>query len=123
MVSRFLRFVETAYLILRIDSESIALQSQGDGSFTQLDTLQNIWMITALADECMFHATLYAASAYLDLLRGQSGNVITLYHQTETLRLLNGQLAAPNLQVTDALIAATMVLTQTEVGDTLLNYY
>ncbi|KAG5209865.1 Zn(2)-C6 fungal-type domain-containing protein [Trichophyton interdigitale] len=100
--------------LLRFYSESIALQSQGDGSFTQLDTLQNIWMITALADECMFHATLYAASAYLDLLRGQSGNVITLYHQTETLRLLNGQLAAPNLQVTDALIAVTMVLTQTE---------
>ncbi|EGE03902.1 hypothetical protein TEQG_02935 [Trichophyton equinum CBS 127.97] len=37
--------------LLRFYSESIALQSQGDGSFTQLDTLQNIWMITALADE------------------------------------------------------------------------
>lgn len=117
MVSRFLCFLETIYLILRIDSESIALQSQGDGSFTQLDTLRNIWITTSLTDECMFHATLYAASAYLDLLRGQSGNVITLYHQTETLRLLSSQLAASNIQVTDALIAVTMALSQTEVGD------
>ncbi|EFE34133.1 uncharacterized protein ARB_07084 [Trichophyton benhamiae CBS 112371] len=100
--------------LLRFYNESIALQSQGDGSFTQLDTLRNIWMTTSLTDECMFHATLYAASAYLDLLRGQSGNVITLYHQTETLRLLSSQLAVPNLQVTDALIAVTMALSQTE---------
>ncbi|OAL69458.1 hypothetical protein A7D00_6577 [Trichophyton violaceum] len=100
--------------LLRFYSESIALQSQGDGSFTQLDTLRNIWITTSLTDECMFHATLYAASAYLDLLRGQSGNVITLYHQTETLRLLSSQLAASNIQVTDALIAVTMALSQTE---------
>ncbi|KAK2871951.1 hypothetical protein FQN49_002678 [Arthroderma sp. PD_2] len=100
--------------LLRFYSESIALQSQRSGSFTQLDRLRNIWMTTALADACMFHATLYAASAYLDLLRGGSGNVITLYHQTETLRLLTGRLASSNLEVTDALIAVTMTLAQTE---------
>ncbi|EFR00769.1 hypothetical protein MGYG_03772 [Nannizzia gypsea CBS 118893] len=97
--------------LLRFYSESIAIQPRRD---TQLSSLQNIWMTTALMDECMFHATLYAASAYLDLLRGQSGNVITLYHQTETLRLLSSQLAAANMQVTDALIAVTMTLAQTE---------
>lgn len=74
-------------------------------------------MTTALADACMFHATLFAASAYLDLLRGESSNIITLYHQTETLRLLTSQLSASNMEVTDALIAVTMTLAQTEVFD------
>ncbi|EEQ34024.1 conserved hypothetical protein [Microsporum canis CBS 113480] len=97
--------------LLRFYSESIALQSQKNDSFGRL---RNIWMTTALADACMFHATLFAASAYLDLLRGESSNIITLYHQTETLRLLTSQLSASNMEVTDALIAVTMTLAQTE---------
>ncbi|KAM5474107.1 hypothetical protein MferCBS49748_000524 [Microsporum ferrugineum] len=100
--------------LLRFYSESITLQSQKNDSFGQFGRLRNIWMTTALADACMFHATLFAASAYLDLLRGESSNVITLYHQTETLRLLTSQLSASNMEVTDALIAVTMTLAQTE---------
>lgn len=46
-----------------------------------------------MSDPCLFHATLFGASASIDMLQGQQITTRTLYHQTWAIRLLNERLA------------------------------
>ncbi|KAL4789311.1 hypothetical protein BDV19DRAFT_374326 [Aspergillus venezuelensis] len=61
--------------------------------------LRSSWIRHAMADPCLFHATLYAASAQLDTLRDMTAagsaapNPVTLYHQTETIAAVNRRIA------------------------------
>jgi hypothetical protein len=66
---------------MAVDSKSIAYQ------------MQTIYVRESLSDPCMFHATMYAASAHLDAARNDRDNPITLYHQTETLHLVRKRIA------------------------------
>ncbi|KAL1963406.1 hypothetical protein VTN77DRAFT_8422 [Rasamsonia byssochlamydoides] len=73
--------------------------------------LQTVWMRNAFADACLFHTTLYAASAHLDALCGRTNNPVTLSHQTAVIQLVNRRLASedgPDLD--DATIAAIVPL-------------
>jgi hypothetical protein len=66
---------------MAVDSKTIAYQ------------MQTIYVRESLSDPCMFHATMYAASAHLDAARNDRDNPITLYHQTETLHLVRKRIA------------------------------
>jgi hypothetical protein len=66
---------------MAVDSKSIAYQ------------MQTIYVRQSLSDPCMFHATLYAASAHLDAARTDRDNPITIYHQTETLHFVRKRIA------------------------------
>jgi hypothetical protein len=66
---------------MAVDPKSIAYQ------------MQTIYLRQSLSDPCMFHATMYAASAHLDAARNDRDNPITLYHQTETLHLVRKRIA------------------------------
>ncbi|KAL2810097.1 hypothetical protein BJX63DRAFT_434619 [Aspergillus granulosus] len=69
--------------------------------------LRTSWIQQALLDPCAFHATLYAASAHVDALRGLPTTSMTLYHHTMVLRLLKERFAAPGA-VTDESIMTLM---------------
>lgn len=74
--------------------------------------LRSSWIRHALTDPCLFHATLYTASAEMDAMRGTQGtttNYATLYHQTNTIRLLNRRLVHGGL-MDDATIASVLLL-------------
>ncbi|KAL4861650.1 hypothetical protein BDV12DRAFT_179927 [Aspergillus spectabilis] len=77
--------------------------------------LRSSWIRYALADSCLFHATLYAASAQLDTLRDITAagratpNPVTLYHQIETITAVNSRIASGNV-LNDATIASVLLL-------------
>lgn len=52
----------------------------------------SVWVQHAMADACLFHATLFSASASIDILMGRQNNTVTLYHQTSTIRMLSERL-------------------------------
>lgn len=76
--------------------------------------LRYIWIPNALSDPCLFHSSLYGASAHFDALNGQTESPITLFHRTETLRLLKNQLAHSG-QVDDLMVAAALTMAHMEV--------
>lgn len=45
-----------------------------------------------MTDPCLFHATLFSASASIDILKGHQTSIVTLYHQTSTIRMLSERL-------------------------------
>ncbi|KAL3451494.1 hypothetical protein BJX65DRAFT_267985 [Aspergillus insuetus] len=76
--------------------------------------LRSSWIRHAIADPCLMHATLYAASAHLDTLRDTtaarpSPNSVTLYHQTEAIAAVNRRIACGQ-DVDDATIASVLLL-------------
>ncbi|PYI02430.1 hypothetical protein BO78DRAFT_223261 [Aspergillus sclerotiicarbonarius CBS 121057] len=50
------------------------------------------WMAKAMRDPCLFHATLFSASATIDMLTGIQSSTVTLYHQTRAIQILNERL-------------------------------
>ncbi|KAL4865621.1 hypothetical protein BDV12DRAFT_174448 [Aspergillus spectabilis] len=54
--------------------------------------LHTTWMRRAMADPCLFHGTMFCASAHLDWIHGVSHNPRTLFHQSQALRLLRERL-------------------------------
>ncbi|KAL3440424.1 hypothetical protein BJX65DRAFT_300461 [Aspergillus insuetus] len=69
--------------------------------------LQTVWMQHALSDPCLFHATLFLGSGYSDMLRGErASSSITLFHQSEVLRLVGERLARPVNGTDDCTLAA-----------------
>lgn len=64
-----------------VDPKSIAYQ------------MQTVYMRHSLTDPCMFHASMYAASAHLDAARNDCDNPITLYHKSETLHHIRQRIA------------------------------
>ncbi|KAL4899185.1 hypothetical protein BDW74DRAFT_163844 [Aspergillus multicolor] len=76
--------------------------------------LRSSWIQHAMGDPCLFHATLYAASAQLDTLHEttvgcQTPRPVTLYHQTETIVAVNSRIASGHA-MTDATIASVLLL-------------
>jgi hypothetical protein len=77
--------------------------------------LRSSWIRHAMGDPCLFHATLYSASAQLDTLRDTTAagsatpNFVTLYHQTETIAAVNRRIACGE-EVNDATIASVLLL-------------
>ncbi|KAL6233055.1 hypothetical protein BDW75DRAFT_7322 [Aspergillus navahoensis] len=77
--------------------------------------LRRSWIRHALDDPCLFHATLYAASAQLDALRDTAAagiaapNPVTLYHQTETIMAVKSEIASGAV-LSDDTIAAVLLL-------------
>ncbi|PWY96491.1 hypothetical protein BO94DRAFT_13320 [Aspergillus sclerotioniger CBS 115572] len=84
-------FSSSAHRLLSL-SNSIAPQSLAQHLGTE-------WMAKAMKDPCLFHATLFSASASIDMLTGTKSSTITLHHQTRTIQLLNERLTreAPDL--------------------------
>ncbi|KAL3459720.1 hypothetical protein BJX64DRAFT_264365 [Aspergillus heterothallicus] len=61
----------------------------------------------ALSDPCLFHATLFLGSSYSDMLGGErTSSSITLFHQSEVLRLVRERLAHPVDGTDDCTLAA-----------------
>jgi hypothetical protein len=50
--------------------------------------IYNIWTQTVLSDPCLFNATLYATSSFMDVMQGRQNNPVTLRHKGETIRLI-----------------------------------
>ncbi|KAL3485442.1 hypothetical protein BJX62DRAFT_38338 [Aspergillus germanicus] len=55
--------------------------------------IQTTWMRRAMNDPCLFHATLFCASAHIDGLRFQPHSRRTMYHQLQAVKLLRERLA------------------------------
>ncbi|CEL04015.1 hypothetical protein ASPCAL05149 [Aspergillus calidoustus] len=72
--------------------------------------LRSHWMQTAMTDPCLFHATLFSASASIDMLRGQQSTTLTLYHQTWAIRLINERLAQREPVLTYGTLGAVIPL-------------
>jgi hypothetical protein len=68
--------------------------------------MQSTWMKSALNDPCLFHATLFAGSSCFDLLRTEKQSPITLFHQTEAIRIINQRLSNPTWALKDSTILA-----------------
>ncbi|KAL3471510.1 hypothetical protein BJX99DRAFT_23619 [Aspergillus californicus] len=63
-----------------------------------------------MSDPCLFHATLFSASASIDMLKGQQNSTQTLYHQTWAIRLINERLAQPQRALTYGTLGAVVPL-------------
>lgn len=68
------------------------------------------WIQYTLVDPCVFHTTLYTASAHLDAFRGVKNSSMTLYHQTVALQLLQARLHDPAAVFSESLIACVITL-------------
>jgi hypothetical protein len=73
--------------------------------------LQTTWMQVAMSDPCLFHATLYSTSAYKDITHGSLDNPVTMFHKTETLRLIREAIAnSDHNNLPTSVVAATLHL-------------
>ncbi|KAL3468981.1 hypothetical protein BJX99DRAFT_92672 [Aspergillus californicus] len=72
--------------------------------------IQTLWVQGALSEPCLFHATLYAGSSHFDFLQGGKPSSITLYHQSEAIRMLNTRLSNPTTAMDDRTIVAVIPL-------------
>jgi hypothetical protein len=70
----------------------------------------------ALSDPCLFHSTLFSASAHRDILQGITNNVVTLYHETETIRLLSLRLKQSTAEMDYITMASILPLVYFDVG-------
>lgn len=74
------------------------------------------WFHFAVTDAAMFHAMLYAAAMYLALLKGSSESRDTIYHQTQTISIVQRRLNASQQQFEDATLGAISCLAIGGVG-------
>ncbi|KAL3456239.1 hypothetical protein BJX64DRAFT_271079 [Aspergillus heterothallicus] len=72
--------------------------------------VQSTWMLSALGDPCLFHATVFSASAHMDGLLGISNNPRTIYHQLQAVQLLRKRLIRPHFRVNYETIGAVLGL-------------
>ncbi|KAL2857214.1 hypothetical protein BJY01DRAFT_261910 [Aspergillus pseudoustus] len=79
--------------LLQFFLTSIALPSDTVVADSLAHHLRSQWVQHAMSDPCLFHATLFSASASIDMMRGQPNSTMTLYHQTWAIRLINERLA------------------------------
>ncbi|KAF9891699.1 hypothetical protein FE257_003711 [Aspergillus nanangensis] len=54
--------------------------------------LHTVWMHRAMLDPCLFHGTLFCASAHLDYFHSTPHSPRTLYHQSQALKLVRERL-------------------------------
>jgi hypothetical protein len=78
--------------------------------------LRSIYMQTALSNPCLFHATLYGASAHLDIVRGQDNGPVTVFHRGRTLQLINNSLGDQDTALSDSVLGAIITLRNFEVS-------
>jgi hypothetical protein len=71
--------------------------------------LHTTWMNRAMADPCLFHATLFCASAHLDLLQGNPHSRITVFHQSCAMMALRERLKGGKISYETAATALTLV--------------
>jgi hypothetical protein len=71
--------------------------------------LHTTWMTRAMADPCLFHATLFCASAHLDLLQGKPHSRITVFHQSCAMRALRDRLKGGRISYETAATALALV--------------
>jgi hypothetical protein len=76
-------------------------------------------MIRAMADPCLFHATLFCASAHLDLLQGQPHSRTTFFHQSCAMMALRERLKGGKICYETA--ATGLALVYYNVGSPLLD--
>lgn len=68
------------------------------------------WFYFAITDAAMFHAMLYAAAIHLALLEGRPESRDTLYHQSQTITILQKRLGHSNQRVDDSTLGAISCL-------------
>jgi hypothetical protein len=68
------------------------------------------WFHFAITDPAMFHAMLYAAATYLALLEGKSESRDTIYHQNQTILILQNRLNISKQQFDDSTLGAISCL-------------
>jgi hypothetical protein len=73
--------------------------------------LQTSWLQAAFSDACLFHAILFSSSAFIDIALGTRDNPVTIYHQTETVRLVQEAISKSHYDgLADSIVAATLYL-------------
>ncbi|KAL3451489.1 hypothetical protein BJX65DRAFT_304074 [Aspergillus insuetus] len=90
----------------------IALQCLEVDQDSLASHLQTSWLSFAASDPCLFHATLYLASAQLDRFRGQltpTDGSVTVYHYMRAIQLLNPRIAS-GAEPNDTTLAAVVLL-------------
>jgi hypothetical protein len=97
-------------LLTRIDHESLESSRVESNCKSTAYKLQSVWFQHALYDRCLFHVTLYIGSSYLDIRTGETPSTLTLYHQNEVIRSVNGRLSDPVEALDDCTIAAVAML-------------
>ncbi|KAL3443954.1 hypothetical protein BJX65DRAFT_284415 [Aspergillus insuetus] len=74
--------------------------------------LRTAWMRHAMVDPCLFHSTLFSASAHIDHLHNVPESHRTTYHSMQTVRLLrkklNDRLARGNYEAAAAVLALAL---------------
>ncbi|KAJ0414041.1 hypothetical protein BJY00DRAFT_46417 [Aspergillus carlsbadensis] len=72
--------------------------------------LRTAWMRHAMVDPCLFHSTLFSASAHIDHLRNVPESRQTTYHNMQTVKLLRGKLEDPLVRGDYEAAAAVLAL-------------
>lgn len=75
-----------------------------------------------MSDPCLFHATLFSASASIDMLQDQQHSARTLYHHTWAIRLINERLAQTEPVLDYGTLGAVVPLLYYNVGTRPIGY-
>ncbi|KAJ0416752.1 hypothetical protein BJY00DRAFT_316633 [Aspergillus carlsbadensis] len=87
----------------------LPVAEQYRGTFAH--SLHTKWNQAVLSDACLFHATLFATSSFMDLLHGRRDNPVTLYHKQNVCRLVqDGILKSRTQGLSDGVITAAIYL-------------
>jgi hypothetical protein len=81
------------------------------------------WLHFAVTDAAMLQAMLYGGAVYLALLEGKTESWDMMYHQHQTVSILNKRLCDSTLHIADSTISAISCLALGEVGCYSANFY
>ncbi|KAL3478471.1 hypothetical protein BJX99DRAFT_104448 [Aspergillus californicus] len=73
-------------LLVERQQLSIIVANQYPGTF--VNQIYTSWTQRVMSDSCLFHATLFATSSFLDIMERREDNPVTHYHKYETIRLV-----------------------------------
>ncbi|KFZ09186.1 hypothetical protein V501_05677 [Pseudogymnoascus sp. VKM F-4519 (FW-2642)] len=77
--------------------------------------LKMVFAREAIADQALFHATLFFAAAHFDILHGQSSSSDTLMHRGKAIHLINMNLSSSADRLSDSTIGAVTLMAIYEI--------
>ncbi|KFZ19125.1 hypothetical protein V501_00807 [Pseudogymnoascus sp. VKM F-4519 (FW-2642)] len=96
--------------VTQTDISCLEVGLVGDGYAAKENALRTGWLPALKSSEAMFHASMFIASANLELLSGQALSAVSYFHRGKAIRQVNMELDDNARMMSDSTIGAVVAL-------------
>jgi hypothetical protein len=108
-------FKAYGWRVTQTDISCLEVGLVGDVHAAKENALQTGWLLALKSSEAMFHASMFIASANLELLSGQALSAVSYFHRGKAIRQVNMELDDNARMMSDSTIGAVVALAGFEV--------